>query len=110
MNSTKILFIKMLRNDIKRKACEKMGVDFNQVPKEKEELLTGQTIGRSDIESFSSYKLMNDDEKSIVNSILNEMKTKDSSGVSMNGKILSKHIDSLVPTSMADAVEYKDAA
>ena len=63
MNSTKILFLKMLRNDIKRKACEKMGVDFNQVPKEKEELLTGQTIGRSDIESFSSYKLMNDDEK-----------------------------------------------
>ena len=110
MNSTKILFLKMLRNDIKRKACEKMGIDFNQVPKEKEGLLTGQTIGRSDIESFSSYKLMNDDEKSIVNSILNEMKTKDSSGVSMNGKILSKHIDSLVPTSMADAVEYKDAA
>ena len=53
---------------------------------------------------------MNDDEKTIVNSILNEMKTKDSSGVSMNGKILSKHIDSLVPTSMADAAEYKDAA
>ena len=100
----------MLRNDIKRRACEKMGIDFNQVPKEKEELLTGQTIGRSDIESFSSYRLMNDDEKTIVNSILNEMKTKDSSGVSMNGKILSKHIDSLVPTSMADAAEYKDAA
>ena len=73
-------------------------------------MLTGQTLGRSDIESFSSYKLMNDDEKTIVNSILNEMKTKDSSGVSMNGKILSKHIDSLVPTSMADAAEYKDAA
>ena len=110
MNSTKILFLKMLRNDIKRRACEKMGVDFNQVPKEKERLLTGQTIGRSDIESFSSYKLMNEDEKSIVNSILNEMKTKDSNGVSMNGRVLSKHIDSLVPTSMADAVEYKDAA
>lgn len=110
MNSTKILFLKMLRNDIKRKACEKMGVDFNQVPKGKEELLTGQTIGRSDIESFSSYKLMNEDEKSIVNSILNEMKTKDSNGVSMNGRVLSKHIDSLVPTSIADAVEYKEAA
>ena len=74
------------------KMIEKMGIDFNQVPKEKEELLTGQTIGRSDIESFSSYKLMNDDEKTIVKSILNEMKTKDSSSVSMNGKILSKHI------------------
>ena len=110
MNSTKILFLKMLRNDIKRRACEKMGIDFNQVPKEKEELLTGQTIGRSDIESFSSYKLMNDDEKTIVKSILNEMKTKDSSSVSMNGRVLSKHIDSLVPESHTDAVEYKDAA
>lgn len=110
MNSTKILFLKMLRNDIKRKACEKMGVDFNQVPKEKEELLTGQTIGRSDIESFSSYKLMNDDEKTIVNSILEQMKVKDANSNSMSGKILSKHIDSLVPTSMSDAVEYKDAA
>lgn len=110
MNSTKILFLKMLRNDIKRRACEKMGVDFNQVPKEKEELLTGQTIGRSDIESFSSYKLMNDEEKTIVNSILEQMKVKDTNGNSMNGKILSKHIDSLVPESHADAVEYKDAA
>ena len=100
----------MLRNDIKRKACEKMGVDFNQVPKEKEELLTGQTIGRSDIESFSSYRLMNDDEKTIVNSILSEIKTKESSNASINGRVLSKHLESLVPESHADAVDYKDAA
>ena len=53
---------------------------------------------------------MNEDEKSIVNSILNEIKTKESSSVSMNGRVLSKHIDSLVPESHADAVEYKDAA
>ncbi len=110
MNSTKILFLKMLRNDIKRKACEKMGVDFNQVPKEKEELLTGQTIGRNDIESFSSYRLMNDDEKTIVNSILSEIKTKESSNDSINGRVLSKHLESLVPESHADAVDYKDAA
>ena len=110
MNSTKILFLKMLRNDIKRRACEKMGVDFNQVPKEKEELLTGQTIGRSDIESFSSYRLMNDDEKTIVNSILSEIKTKESSNASINGRVLSKHLESLVPESHADAVDYKDAA
>lgn len=100
----------MLRNDIKRKACEKMGVDFNQVPKEKEELLTGQTIGRNDIESFSSYRLMNDDEKTIVNSILSEIKTKESSNDSINGRVLSKHLESLVPESHADAVDYKDAA
>lgn len=110
MNSTKILFLKMLRNDIKRKACEKMGVDFNQVPKEKEELLTGQTIGRNDIENFSSYRLMNDDEKTIVNSILSEIKTKESSNDSINGRVLSKHLESLVPESHADAVDYKDAA
>lgn len=110
MNSTKILFLKMLRSDIKRRACEKMGVDFNQVPKEKEELLTGQTIGRSDIESFSSYKLMNGDEKTIVNSILSEMKAKESSNASINGRVLSKHLESLVPESHADAVDYKDAA
>ena len=75
----------MLRNDIKRRACEKMGIDFNQVPKEKEELLTGQTIGRSDIESFSSYKLMNEDEKSIVR-LVTSLSNEDISSKSLKAK------------------------
>lgn len=110
MNSTKILFLKMLRGDIKRNACEKMGIDISQMSKDKEELLTGQTIKRSDIESFSSYKLMNEEERTIVNSILENSKRKESSNDSQRGKAYIKHIESLVPLSQSDAIEYKDVA
>jgi len=110
MNQTKILFLKMLRGDIKRNACEKMGIDISQVSKDKEELLTGQTIKRSDIESFSSYKMMTDEERAIVNSILETSKRNESANDSEKGKALLKHIESLVPTSQPDAIEYKDAA
>lgn len=109
MNSTKILFLKMLRGDIKRNACNKMGIDINQIPREKEELLTGQTINRSDIESFSSYRLMTDDEKQMVNSILKQIKSKGSSNDSQRGKAYIKRIDAFITESQPDAIEYKDA-
>lgn len=110
MNSTKILFLKMLRGDIKRHTCEKVGIDPNQMSKDKEGLLAGQTIAKSDIEGFSSYKLMNGEERTIVNSILEELKNKKSETGSERGKTLSKQIDALVPSSSADAIEYKDIA
>lgn len=109
MNSSKILFLSMLRGDIKRNACEKMGIDISQV-KDREELLTGQTIKRSDIESFTSYKMMTDEERAIVNSILETSKRNESTNDSVRGKAYIKHIESLVPTSQPDAIEYKDAA
>ena len=109
MNSTKILFLKMLRGDIKKNACMKMGIDPSQMSKEKEELLAGQTIAKGDIETFSSYKLMNDEEKGIMNSIFEELKNRESDIGSIRGKALIKQIESLVPTSTADAIE-KDAA
>jgi len=109
MDSTKILFLKMLRSDIKRNACEKMGIDIRQIPREKEELLTGQTINRSDIESFSSYKMMTVEERAIVNSILETSKRMESSD-SKKGKALLKNIDTLVPRSEEMQSEYKDVA
>ena len=109
MNSTKILFLKMLRGDIKRNACEKMGIDITQMSKDKEELLTGQTINRSDIESFSSYKMMTVEERAIVNSILETSKRMESSD-SKKGKALLKNIDALVPRSEEMQSEYKDVA
>ena len=110
MNSTKILFLKMLRSDIKRNACEKMGIDVSQVSKDKEELLTGQTISRSDIESFSSYKMMTVEERAIVNSCLEELKRKESADNAVRGRALLKNIDTLVPRSESSAIEYKDVA
>lgn len=103
MNSTKILFLKMLKGDIKRAACQKAGINFNELSND---TLTGQTIGLSEIESLSSYKLMNDDEKSIVKSILDSMKINNKGNE--KGKALLKHIDSLVPHSEMQEVEYKD--
>lgn len=96
MNSTKILFLKMLKGDIKRQVSENS------------ELLTGQTITLGQIESFPSYKLMNDDERAIVKSILAEMKS--DKGENEKGKALLKHIDSLVPQSSIQEVEFKEAS
>lgn len=110
MNSTKILFLKMLRGDIKRNACEKMGIDITQMSKDKEELLTGQTIKKSELERFSSYKMMTVEERAIVTSILEELKRKESADNAVRGKALLKNIDTLVPRSEASAIEYKDVA
>ncbi len=107
MNSTKILFLKMLKGDIKRYAAEKSGVSVDNLSNENLGLLTGQTISSSQIESFSSYKLMNDDEKATVNSILDELRTNKGNE---KGKALLKHIDSLVPHSDVQEFEYKDAS
>ena len=110
MNSTKILFLKMLRGDIKRNACEKMGIDPSEIVG-KEELLAGQTVKRSGIVSFPSYKMMNDDERACVDSIMDELVKKNNEVGSEKGKALLKQIDSLVPSSsLSDAIEYKDAA
>ena len=86
-----------------------MGIDICQIPREKEELLTGQTISRSDIESFSSYKMMTVEERAIVNSILETSKRMESSD-SKKGKALLKNIDALVPRSEEMQSEYKDVA
>ena len=109
MNSTKILFLKMLRGDIKRNACEKMGIDVTQMSKDKEELLTGQTISKTELEKFSSYKMMTVEERAIVNSILETSKRMESSD-SKKGKALLKNIDALVPRSEEMQSEYKDVA
>lgn len=110
MNSTKILFLKMLRGDIKRNACDKMGIDITQMSKDKEELLTGQTINRSEIESFSSYRMMTVEERAIVDSILEKSKRIESNNDSVRGKAYIKHIDSLVPRTEPDATIYNDVA
>lgn len=108
MNSTKILFLKMLKGDIERNAFEKMGINPSSVTN-KEGLLAGQTIDRSGIESFSSYKLMTSDERAMVDSILNELKTKEVG--SEKGNVLLKRIDSVVPTShLSETADYKDVA
>lgn len=106
MNSTKILFLKMLKGDIKRNACIKAGIDPNSLSNDNLDALTGQTIKSSEIEAFSSYKLMNDDEKSIVKSILDSMRVNGQKNE--KGMALLKHIDSLVPHSEIQEVEYKD--
>ena len=122
MNSTAILFLKMLKTDIKRRTCEKLGVDFNTV-REDMGLLTGQMITMSEIMSLPSYRLMNLYERQIFESVLDGMRH-EVTGESV-GRSLSKHIESLVPTSTehdspniinmprpneAPNVEFKDAA
>lgn len=99
MNSTKILFLNMFKNELKKVAMSKLNTDTFDDTK-----LTGQKISMEEIESFYSYKLMNDDEKKIVNGILNSMK-KDTGG-SSNNKMLTKRYDSLIPRSVeANVVE-----
>ncbi len=106
MNAAKILFLKMLRSDIKRATYAKMGISSES--SSSDELLTGQTIGRSEIESFSSFKLMNTEERDVVNSILEVCKSNPSANE--KGRVLLKHIDSLVPKDDSYDAEYKDAA
>lgn len=111
MNATKILFLKMLRSDIKRATYAKMGISSET--SSGDELLAGQTINRSVIESFSSFRLMNTEERSIVNSILETSKKKDASDSTVSnerGRALIKQFDSLVPKDYSYDVEYKDAA
>lgn len=108
MNSTKILFLKMLKGDILRDACSKVGIDISQVTDSRRELLTGQTIKRSEIESFLSYKMMTVDERAIVNSCLEELKRKESATDAVRGKALLKNIDALVPRSEVSITEYND--
>lgn len=109
MNSTKILFLRMLKNDILKQFSKDLGIGVDQLLK-KDGLLAGQTISRSSIENFSSYRLMNSDEKKCVDLILSEVKSNNNVG-SEKGKVMMKHIDSLVPTSyLSDAIDYKDVA
>lgn len=96
MNSTKILFLNMLKGDIKRHIFKKNN----------SEVLTGQTISRNVIESFSSYKLMNNDEREIVLNILKSMMNPSGNE---KGKMMLKAIPGLVPMEN-DAVDFKEAA
>lgn len=108
MESSKILFLNMLKNDIKRSVMAKNGLDSKNLVND--DLLTGQTISESEIKSFSSYKLMNPEEREIIDFILNDMKKKDT-GSRTNNKVLTKRIDSLVPRSNeVDVASLSDAA
>ena len=69
-------------------------------------LLTGQTIKESEITNLSSYKLMNEEEREIVGSILDGMRPKEQ-GIE-RGMALTKRMDSLVPRT--EEVVFKDAS
>lgn len=98
----------MLRGDIVRSICDKMGINPNQVS-DREGLLAGQTIKRNGIENFSSYKLMNSDERKCVDDILTELTHPDVDVKTEKGKALLKQKDSLVPSSYSsDTLQYKD--
>lgn len=102
MNSTKILFLNMLKGDIKRFAYQKMGI--TSVDNSNTKMLTGQTISRSEIGNFPSYKMMTNEEKLLVDSIL------DSMNVGMErGKAMVKQMDSLIPRSN-EMIDYKETA
>lgn len=128
MNDAKILFLKMLRGDILRATYAKMGISFDASSDRK--LLIGQTILRSIIEKLSSFRLMNEEERRIVNEILETCK-KDASVNNVsndNEKIIEfsslaqeantasgqyakvKQYASLVPPGYSTEFEYKDAA
>jgi len=97
----------MLKGDIKRNAALKLGIDPNELSDDNLTLLTGQTIKESELMNLSSYKLMNDEERSIVTSILNEMKKKQDMSID-KGIALTKRMDSLVPRSEV-VVDFKEA-
>lgn len=100
----------MLKGDIKRHMYEKMGI--TTVEGANQNMLTGQTISKEEIYSFTSYKMMNDDERKIVNTILSSFKTSTQDIKTERGKTLLKQMDSLVPRSesSSDAVDFKDVA
>lgn len=106
LNSTKILFLKMLRKDIIKDKAEALALNQGQL-ENNVGLLTGQTISRSSIENLSSFRLMNPDERKTVDLILSELKPKEVG--SEKGRVLLKHIDSLVPSSyLSDGIDFKD--
>ncbi len=109
MNSTKILFLKFLREEIQRYTFSKNGIQSTEEMLNKTGLLTGQTISRNEIESLSSYRMMNSDEKSTVNSILTELHNKSQGTGQSMSKVYSKQIQPLVPKTV-DSADYKDAA
>lgn len=127
---SKILFLKMLRGDIKRATYAKMGISSDTSSDDK--LLAGQTIDRDTIERFPSYRLMNEEERRIVDEILGTCRkdasvdnvsndnviqfsslvqeaNTQSNGAS-NGYAKAKHYASLVPPGYSTEFEYKDAA
>lgn len=96
----------MLKNDIKKSVLSRNNMNPNNKADEAV-LLTGQTISENEIKSFSSYKLMNPEEREIVDLILNSMEKKDSGN--SNDKALRKRIDSLVPRSNeANVADFLD--
>lgn len=115
MNSTTILFLNMLKSDIKRYIYEKNGSTYNPINQNGvSEMLSGQTINKSEIENLTSMKLMNDIEKKIVYSILDDIKEKSNNNSSnTRDKQLVKHIDGIMPymyDSSQETTEFKDAA
>ena len=102
MNSTKILFLNMLKGDIKRYTYQKLGI--TSVDDSNAKMLTGQTISKGEIEAFPSYKMMTNEERALVTSILESMNT----GLE-KGKTMVKQKDSLIPRSN-EVIDYKEAA
>lgn len=101
MNSTKILFLNMLKGDIKRCTYQKLGI--SSIEDNNTMLFSGQTISRNEIEAFSSYKMMTNEERTLVGTILDSMNT----GIE-KGKIMVKQMDSLIPKSN-EVIDYKES-
>ena len=88
-----------------RKSCElyqKLGI--TSVDDSNAKMLTGQTISKGEIEAFPSYKMMTNEERALVTSILESMNT----GLE-KGKTMVKQMDSLIPRSN-EVIDYKEAA
>lgn len=114
VNSTTILFLNMLKADIKRHIYEKQGLTYSSVNQnEVNGVLSGQTISKSEIENLTSMKLMNDVEKNIVYSLLESMSNKPKESSNTRDKQLVKHIDGVMPymySPSEELTEFKDAA
>lgn len=109
MNSSIILFLNMMKSDIKKHIYDNEGISYSTTDNSKDGLLTGKTISRSEIVNLASFKLMNQEERGVVDEILNSMKQ----GGQERGKKMIKQIDGVMPymyPSSEETFEFKDAA
>lgn len=109
MNSNIILFLNMMKSDIKKYIYSREGIPYSAVDDSKDGLLSGQTINKSEINNLTSFKLMNQVERNVVDEILSSMKQ----GGQERGKKMVKQIDGVMPyvyPSNEETFEFKDAA